>query len=311
MVEVPKPHIPSTHSDPVHPELQYLHLLDELMTCGSHRLDRTGVGTVSLFGRQMRFDLAHGFPILTTKKVLWRHAFVELLWFLRGETNIRPLLQEKVTIWSDWPHRDYVKATGDDIDIKEFERRIVDDEDFARRWGDLGPVYGSMWRRWRGTDGREHDQVAEAVRLLREDPASRRIIVEGWNVGELDRMIIPPCHKTYQFWTAGNRVSVALYQRSADVFLGLPFNIVTAALFLTIMAEQAGLEPGELVWFGADTHLYSNHVAQAKEQIGRTPRPFPRLEILHRAERFDAHHVDDFRVTGYDPHPTIAAPVAL
>ncbi len=294
-----------------HPERQYLDLLADILQNGNRRLDRTGIGTLAVFGRVMRFDLAEGFPILTTKKVLWRHAFAELLWFLRGETNIRPLLEQSVTIWSDWPHQGYVRATGDQIDIKTFEKRVLQDAGFAARWGELGPVYGKQWRRWRTADGREIDQVAEALRLIRDEPASRRIIVEGWNVGELEQMALPPCHKNYQFWVADDRLSVALYQRSADTFLGVVWNCITAALFLSIMADQAGLRAGEVVWFGADVHLYLNHIEQAREQLRREPRPFPQLRILRKADSFDSYRLEDFAVEGYQPHAAIKAAVAV
>lgn len=313
----------------MHPERQYLDLLRDILETGDRRIDRTGVGTLAVFGRMMRFDLAQGFPVFTTKKVLWRHAFIEMLWFLRGETNIRSLLQQGVTIWSEWPHKAYVQATGDAIDVKTFERRVLEDEAFAARWGDLGPVYGRQWRAWprylpvspgglpletdaryvRDPDG--IDQVAEALRLIREQPASRRIIVEGWNVAELDAMALPPCHKTYQFGVSNGRLNLTLVQRSVDSGLGLPFNVCGGALFLAIMAHQAGLAPGELVWFGIDTHIYLNHVDALRTQIAREPRPFPTLRIARKAESFDRYRIEDFELVGYDPHPAIRMAVAV
>ena len=227
-----------------HPEQQYLDLMQSLLDHGDQRMDRTGVGTYSDFGRTLRFDLSQGqTPVFTTKRVAWRHALKEMLWFLRGETNIRSLLQgePRVTIWSDWPHRRYVEETGDEIDMRTFEDRILEDVEFARNWGDLGPVYGKQWRRWMGADGVEHDQVEDALAQIRDNPGSRRIIVEGWNVGELAQMTLPPCHKTYQFWVSSEgRLSLMLTQRSADVLLGVPFNMVGASVFLTIMAAKSG-----------------------------------------------------------------------
>ena len=297
----------------MHPEHQYLGLLAELLEKGDKRIDRTGVGTRALFGRTLRFDLGDDrVPVLTTKKVLWRQGLVEMLWFLRGETQIRSLLEQGVGIWSDWPHRRYVQETGEDIDLKAFEARVLGDDDFARRWGDLGPVYGRQWRAWETRDGGTIDQMAKALEAIRHNPASRRIIVEGWNVGQLEQMALPPCHKTYQFWvSSAGKLSLAMQQRSADVFLGLPWNLWESALLTRIMAQQAGLEPGELVWFGADVHLYLNHSQQALIQLERQPRPFPRLTILRKADSFDGYRPEDFRLEGYDPHPAIRAPVAV
>lgn len=298
----------------MHPEQQYLDLMQRLLTSGDPRGDRTGVGTRSMFGQTLRFDLAQSSPILTTKKVAWRHAAKEMLWFLRGETNIRSLLEgsPRVTIWSDWPHKRYVEQTGDAIEMRAFEDRILADDEFALRWGELGPVYGKQWRRWLASDGREIDQVEIALDQLRRDPSSRRIIVEGWNVGELDQMTLPPCHKTYQFWVSGEgRLSLMLTQRSADVLLGVPFNCVGATVFLLVMAAKAGLEPGELIWCGGDVHLYQNHVEQAKVQISRTPRPWPTLRYYGGDKAWEAITLDDFELLNYDPMGSISAPVAV
>lgn len=297
-----------------HPERQYLDLMQSLLDHGDQRMDRTGVGTYSDFGRTLRFDLSQSTPIFTTKKVAWRHALKEMLWFLRGETNIKTLLQgtPRVTIWSDWPHRRYVTETGDAIDMRTFEDRILADEAFAQQWGELGPVYGKQWRRWVGSDGREHDQVEDALALLRNNPSSRRIIVEGWNVAELDQMTLPPCHKTYQFWVSSEgRLSLMLTQRSADVLLGVPFNMVGASVFMTLMAAKAGLQLGELVWSGGDVHLYSNHVEQARTQISRTPGEWPMLVYTGGDKAWDAIGVEDFELQGYNPQDAIPAPVAV
>ena len=298
-----------------HPEQQYLDLMQRLLDSGDQRMDRTGVGTYSLFGQTLRFDLSDGrVPIFTTKKVAWRHALKEMLWFLRGETNIRSLLQgePRVTIWSDWPHRRYVTETGDDIDMRAFEDRVLEDADFAEQWGDLGPVYGKQWRRWLGADGQETDQVEIALDQLKHNPGSRRIIVEGWNVGELAHMTLPPCHKTYQFWVSSQgQLSLMLNQRSADVLLGVPFNMVGASVFMTLMAAKAGLELGELIWAGGDVHLYSNHLEQAKTQIARTPSQWPSLHYSGGDQPWESVQVSDFLLEHYDPQDPIRAPVAV
>ena len=295
-----------------HPEQQYLTLLRTLIERGDERVDRTGVGTRALFGYEMRFDLAAGFPVFTTKKVFWKTAFKEMLWMLSGGSNIRELLQQNVRIWTDWPLKNYRDSTGDDICQQDFEKRVLDDPKFAARWGDLGPVYGKQWRRWRTEDGREIDQVQWVVDELKRNPNCRRILWDGWNVGELERMALPPCHKQYQFFVSSDRrLSGALIQRSADSFLGLAWNVANLALVTTLLAEQTGFRPGEIVWFGLDVHLYLNHLAQAREQLEREPRPFPQLVVARRAESLFGYGIDDFRLEGYDPHPHIPAPVAV
>ncbi|MGK2285063.1 thymidylate synthase [Pedomonas sp. V897] len=300
-----------------HPEFQYLDLLRRLLEEGDRRMDRTGVGTRSLFGEVLRFDLSQGLPLLTTKQVFWKPAVREMLWFLTGDTNIRPLVAQGVKIWTDWPLARYRKATGEDITQAEFEKRIVEDEAFAKAWGDLGPVYGKQWRRWQGPDGREHDQIATLIREIRANPASRRLLFTGWNVAELEGMALPPCHMTYQFHVTSGadgrppRLSCALYQRSADIFLGVPFNLFEAALLTHMIAQQCDLAVGTLVWFGGDVHLYSNAEEQAREQMTRDPRPFPQLKILRRPESIDGYVFEDFAIEGYDPHPPLRAPVAV
>jgi thymidylate synthase len=294
-----------------HPEYQYLDLLSKLLEVGDYRRDRTGVGTKAIFGHQMRFDLAQGFPVFGTKKVLYRLAWVEIIWMLSGSTSLRDLLRQKVRIWSDWPLKKYREATGEQISQEEFERRILGDDSFDAAWGDLGPVYGKQWRRWRTADGREIDQVQQVVDLLKNNPTSRRILWDGWNVGELDQMALPPCHKHYQFFVRDGRLDGAVVQRSADAFLGLPFNVCNLALLTHMLAEQTGLQPGEIVWFGLDTHLYSNHEEAAKTQLQREPRPFPKLIIKLRPTSLFAYTADDFELQGYDPHPSIKADVAV
>lgn len=296
-----------------YPEHQYLDLLRQILTHGDQRTDRTGVGTRSLFGATLRFDLSEGLaPILTTKRVAWKLAIKEMLWFLTGSTSIRPLLREGVRIWTDWPLAAYRRATGETMSQEDFERRILEDETFAAAWGDLGPVYGAQWRSWRGPDGREHDQIADVVRMLRESPASRRMLFTAWNVGELDAMALPPCHMVYQYHvTSDGRLNSLLFQRSADAFLGLPFNLVGASALQLMLAQQSGLTPGELVWMGGDVHLYLNHLDQAVEQVARTPRHFPMLRLTTHPESIDDYRIEDFTVEGYEPYAAIKADVAV
>ena len=306
-----------------HYEQQYLDLMARIWREGDERVDRTGVGTRSIFGAQLRFSLAeNAVPLLTTKRVFWKAAAREMLWFLTGETNIRPLVLQGVKIWNDWPHARYVRETGDDIALDDFVQRIADDESFAARWGDLGPVYGKQWVDWPTyryradglyEKGEGIDQVSQVIESLRTNPGSRRHIIEGWNVAELDRMALPPCHKTYQFHVGadGTQLNCLLYQRSCDVALGLPFNLFGAALLTRMIAQQTDLEPGELVWMGGDTHLYLNHEALIREQLEREPRGRPTLEIGRRAPSIFGYTIEDFAVSGYSPHAAIKAPVAV
>ena len=312
---------PNAQSAPVHPEQQYLDLMREIWEAGSERADRTGIGTRSIAGAMLRYDLADGaMPLLTTKRVYWKTATREMLWFLTGETNIRPLVLQGVKIWNEWPHANYVKASGEDISLEDFVQRIADDEAFAERWGDLGPVYGKQWVDWPTYRYRKDglyekgpgvNQVAQVVESLTTNPGSRRHIIEGWNVAELDRMALPPCHKTYQFHVAGNRLNCLLYQRSCDVALGLPFNLWSAALLTRMMAQQTGLEPGELVWMGGDVHLYLNHAHLIEEQLTREPTGRPTLEITRKPETIFDYTIEDFVVHDYAPLPPIKAPVAV
>ncbi|MEO0417465.1 MAG: thymidylate synthase [Pseudomonadota bacterium] len=313
--------IPSELTGPGHFEHQYLDLMRQIWETGSERVDRTGIGTRSVFGAQLRFDLADGaMPLLTTKRVSWKAATREMLWFLTGDTNIRPLVLQGVKIWNDWPHANYVKETGEDIALDAFIARIAEDEAFAKRWGDLGPVYGKQWVDWPTyryrpdglyEKGEGVNQVAEVVESLKTSPGSRRHIIEGWNVAQLDQMALPPCHKTYQFHVAGDRLNCLLYQRSCDVALGLPFNLWSAALLTRMMAQQTGLEPGELVWMGGDTHLYLNHDHLIEEQLTRAPQGNPTLEITRKPETIFDYRIEDFVVHDYAPCPAIKAPVAV
>ncbi len=308
-----------------HPELQYLDLMRHIWERGSERVDRTGIGTRSIAGAMLRYDLADGaMPLLTTKRVYWKTATREMLWFLTGETNIRPLVLQGVKIWNEWPHARYVKETGEQIALEDFVQRIADDEYFAAQWGDLGPVYGKQWVDWPtyedqgdGTyrKGTGINQVADLVKSLRDSPGSRRHIIEGWNVAEVDQMALPPCHKTYQFHVAGEgaqaRLNCLLYQRSCDVALGLPFNLWSAALLQRMIAQQVDMEPGELVWMGGDVHLYLNHEHLITEQLAREPQGHPTLEIKRRPPSIFDYKIEDFEVHGYTPHAPIKAPVAV
>lgn len=296
-----------------HPEYQYLDLLEQVLERGDERKDRTGVGTRSIFGSIVRFDLSDGtMPILTTKRVYWKTAIKEMLWFLTGKTNIQDLLRENVKIWSDWPLAKYRAETGDEISQADFEQQVLDDDAFAQRWGDLGPVYGKQWRRWRGADGQDYDQIADLIETLRHNPASRRMLFHGWNVAELDSMALPPCHMVYQYHvTSDGRLNCLLFQRSVDLLLGAAFNYVGAAALQLMLAQQAGLRPGELVWVGGDTHLYLNHIDQARLQIAREPRPLPKVTLLRKPDSIDGYRIEDFQVEGYAPHDAIKADVAV
>jgi len=307
-----------------HPEYQYLDLIAYVLEKGDRRIDRTGVGTLSVFGAMLRFDLSdHTFPVYTTKRVYWKTAVKEMLWFLTGQTNIQSLLRENVRIWTDWPLDKYRKRTGEEITQEAFEERILSDDDFARQWGDLGPVYGKQWRRWVDANGNEHDQLAGVINTLKTNPSSRRMLFHAWNVGELDQMALSPCHMTYQFHVSGlddaevksghskPRLSLLVGQRSCDLGLGNPFNIAQEAALVHMVAQQVDMTPGELIWVGGDTHLYLNHLEMAQTLLSREPRPFPQLRLTRRPESIDGYRIEDFEVTGYDPHPPIEAPVAV
>ncbi|MDX5362729.1 MAG: thymidylate synthase [Pseudazoarcus pumilus] len=262
---------------------QYLDLMRHVLEHGDEKSDRTGTGTRSVFGWQMRFNLEEGFPLLTTKKLHTRSIIHELLWFLQGDTNIRYLKENGVSIWDEWADAD----------------------------GDLGPVYGKQWRRWETADGRSIDQIARLIDGLKNNPDSRRHIVSAWNPGEIDGMALPPCHALFQFYVANGRLSCQLYQRSADIFLGVPFNIASYALLLMMVAQVCGYRAGDFVWTGGDCHLYSNHLDQAREQLARAPRHLPTLKINPAVTDLFAFRFEDFVLEGYDPHPHIKAPVAV
>jgi len=305
-----------------HFEWQYLGLMRQVWTLGHERSDRTGVGTRSVFGANMRFDLSgDAIPLLTTKRVYWKAAAREMLWFLTGDTNIRPLVEQGVHIWTDWPLDAYRKATGEAINRDAFEARIIADAEFAERWGDLGPVYGKQWVNWPVYEpvseglfrqrAQGINQIAELVESLRHNPGSRRHIFEGWNVAELDRMALPPCHKTYQFFVADGKLTGLLYQRSCDLALGVPFNIFSAALIIRMLAQQCDLEPGELIWNGGDVHLYLNHQDLVETQLARSPSGAPKLTINRRPDSIFDYRIEDFEVRDYAPQAHIAAPVAV
>ena len=303
-----------------HYEDQYLDLVRRVWATGDERVDRTGVGTRSLFGEHMRFDLAgDAVPLLTTKRVYWKTAAREMLWFLSGDTNIRPLAAQGVHIWTDWPLARFNRETGAGLDRGAFEARIVADAAFAAQWGDLGPVYGKQWVDWPtyvpDGDGFRRgpgvNQIAALVDSLRHNPGSRRHLFTGWNVAELDRMALPPCHMTYQFHVSGGRLSGLLWQRSCDLGLGFAFNVFSAALLVRMLAAQCDLPAGELVWSGGDCHLYLNHAALVTEQLARTPSGAPKLRLLRRPATIFDYAIDDFVVNDYAPQPAIAAPVAV
>lgn len=296
-----------------HPEHQYLDLLRLALEQGDERIDRTGVGTRSLFGAMLRFDLSKGeVPILTTKRVYWKTAVKEMLWFLTGGTNIQALLRENVRIWSDWPLAKFRTETGENVSQEDFESRILADDGFAAKWGELGPVYGKQWRRWLGADGREHDQIAQLVTTLKTNPASRRMLFHGWNVAELGGMALPPCHMVYQYHvTSDGRLNCMMFQRSVDLLLGAPFNFVGASALQLMLAQQAGLRPGEFIWAAGDAHLYLNHLDQAREQLSREPLALPHMTLKARAKNIDDYVIDDFEVEGYAPHAAIKADVAV
>ena len=269
-------------ADPDHPERQYLDLLADILANGAQRGDRTGTGTLGVFGRQMRFDLSRGFPLLTTKKLHRKSIILELLWFLRGDTNVRWLQERGVSIWNEW----------------------ADPE------GELGPVYGKQWRSWAAPDGRVIDQIAAVVKSLKTNPDSRRHIVSAWNPAEVEDMALPPCHCLFQFFVADGKLSCQLYQRSADVFLGVPFNIASYALLTLMMAKVCGLQPGEFVHTLGDAHLYLNHLDQAQLQLTREPMPLPVMHVADKDDLF-AFDYEDFKLEGYQAHPSIAAPIAV
>ena len=290
---------------------QYHELMDRVLREGIDKSDRTGTGTRSVFGHQMRFDLAEGFPMVTTKKLHLKSILHELIWFISGDTNIRYLCQNGVRIWDDWPFATYAKSADyDGIDMKEFAARIASDTDFAAKWGDLGPVYGYQWRFWPGPNG-PVDQLRDVLEGIRRNPDGRRHIVSAWNPGYIDQMALPPCHAFFQFYVVDGKLSCQLYQRSADIFLGVPFNIASYALLIHMMAQDLGLEVGDFVHTLGDAHIYSNHMDQVRLQLSREPRALPTLKLNPSVKSLFDFRYEDVELVGYDSHPHIPAPVAV
>lgn len=329
--------------DKYHVDNIYLDLLERIKREGVQKGDRTGTGTISLLGHQMRFDLSKGFPLLTTKKVPIKAIIHELIWFVRGDTNLKYLADNNVHIWDEWPYKAYliknnipVPKTGSDewnTGIKEFVEKIKSDESFAKEYGDLGPIYGYQWRNWPAYaeasadkpdyDGGHIDQLKKVIEDIKKTPDSRRLIVSAWNVAHIDEMAksgLPPCHCLFQFYVTPatdpngrGKLSCQLYQRSCDTFLGVPFNIASYALLVMMIAQVTDLEPGEFVWTGGDVHLYSNHLEQAEEQLSRRGdiRPMPKMKINPDIKNIEDFTIDDFELIDYDPHPSIKAPIAV
>lgn len=309
---------------------QYLDLLRDIKTNGVKKSNRTGVDQIGVFGRQMCFNLSQGFPAMTTKKLFMRGIIHELIWFLAGSTNIKYLVDNDVHIWDEWPYRHYLLEQGKPLPdsgseewkkgIAQFTKRIKDDNDFAKAWGELGPVYGYQWRHWRTPDGKEIDQIAKAIENIKATKAdpnhrdSRRIIVSAWNVADIEEMNkagLPPCHLLFQFYIAEGKLSCQMYQRSADTFLGVPFNIASYSLLTMMMAQVCDLAPGDFVHTFGDTHLYINHLEQVDEQLSRQPKKLPKMKINPKVKNIDDFKFEDFELVDYDPYPAIYAPIAV
>lgn len=299
----------------------YEDLLRVVMDNGTAKGDRTGTGTRSLFGETIRYDLSKGFPAITSKKVHTKAVIYELLFFLRGESNIRYLLEHDIHIWTEWAFEPYLKRSEQDIpeygspeysELKKyFEQCILEDDAFAAQHGDLGPIYGVQWTAWTAPDGSKINQIERIVAEIKNNPDSRRLIVNAWNVGEIDEMALSPCHHSFQFYVADGKLSCLVNQRSADMFLGVPFNLASYALLTHMMAQQTGLEVGDLVWTGGDVHIYDNHVDQVTEQLSRGPIKLPTLSINGKPASIFEYKFEDFTIIGYEPHPAIKAPVAV
>ncbi|AQY50835.1 thymidylate synthase [Listeria weihenstephanensis FSL R9-0317] len=312
---------------------QYLDLEKFVLENGTQKGDRTGTGTISTFGYQMRFDLAEGFPIMTTKRVPFKLVASELLWFLHGDTNIRYLLEHNNNIWNEWAFERWVKSDdykGPDMtdfglrveqdedfkavyleEMTSFKERILADETFAKQYGELGNIYGKQWREWRTSTGETIDQLADVIEMIKKNPNSRRLMVSAWNPEDVPTMALPPCHTIFQFYVADGKLSCQLYQRSADIFLGVPFNIASYALLTHLIAREAGLDVGEFVHTMGDAHLYNNHMDQVKEQLTREPRTLPKLVLSEKPATIFDFDVADITLEGYDPHPAIKAPISV
>lgn len=303
---------------------QYLDLLRDIDKNGTVKSDRTGTGTKSVFGRQLRFDLSDGFPAVTTKKLFLRGIIHELLWFLQGNSNIEYLVKNDVHIWDEWPFKAYLESTKQKVPVvgsedwssqlKEFTEKIKSDHKFAVKYGELGPVYGYQWRHWPNGKGGEIDQITELIDTIKNNPDSRRIIVSAWNVADIQEMAkagLPPCHTLFQFYVVDGKLSCQLYQRSADTLLGVPFNIASYALLTMMVAQVTGLQPGEFVHTFGDAHIYLNHAEQVKLQLSREPKPLPTMKINPDIKSIFDFTIDDFTLEGYDPYPAIKAPIAV
>ncbi|EAC7120219.1 thymidylate synthase [Listeria monocytogenes] len=312
---------------------QYLDLEKYVLKNGTQKGDRTGTGTISTFGYQMRFDLQEGFPIMTTKRVPFKLVVSELLWFLHGDTNIRYLLQHNNNIWNEWAFERFVKSDdykGEDMtdfglraerdpafkevyqaEMEKFKTRILEDEAFANKYGELGNIYGKQWREWKTSQGETIDQLADLIEMIKTNPNSRRLIVSAWNPEDIPNMALPPCHSLFQFYVADGKLSCQLYQRSADIFLGVPFNIASYALLTHLIAREVGLEVGEFIHTMGDAHLYNNHIEQVKEQLSRTPHKLPKLVLSDKPATIFDFDVADISLDGYNPDPAIKAPISV